>query len=174
MVGNLVHIPGAPHSLPGVAGSSHARRMRFPVAALSWLSAACVTAIHAENWPCWRGPRLDGTSTDAGVPTTWSPTEHIAWKTPLPGLGHASPIVWGNRVFTVTCIPDREERVLLCLDRDTGRILWQQVVVKSMLEGKHPLNSHASSTPATDGERVYVSFLDVKEVVVAEIGRAHV
>ena len=139
---------------------------------LARLAAAAATVwlpslARAENWPCWRGPRLDGSSTDGHAPTVWSATDQVAWKTEIPGAGHASPIVWGNRVYVVSCIADREERVLLGLDRDSGRILWQRTVLKSPLEGKHPLNSHASSTPATDGERVYVTFLDLEEVVVA-------
>ena len=120
-----------------------------------------------ENWPCWRGPRLDGTSTERRVPTHWSATSNVAWKTQLPGTGHSSPIVWEDRLFTVSALSEEESRVLLSLDRRTGSLLWQKTVVVSPLEGKHKLNSHASSTPATDGERVYVAFLDRKEMVVA-------
>jgi outer membrane protein assembly factor BamB len=128
---------------------------------------ATVTLASAENWPGWRGPRGDGTSLEKNVPTKWSATESIIWKTAVPGLGHASPIVWEDRVFTVTCVPDSEERLLLCLDRASGKLLWQEAVLKSPLERKHKLNSHASSTPATDGKLVYVAFLDVQEMVVA-------
>src|SRR5690349_5743313 len=113
----------------------------------------------AENWPCWRGLRLDGTSLEKEVPTHWSATSNIVWKAEVPGLGHASPIVWRDRLFTVTAIPDSQSRALLCLDRASGKILWQKTVVVTPLESKHKLNSHASSTPATDGERVYVAFL---------------
>ena len=120
-----------------------------------------------ENWPCWRGPRLDGTSTERRVPTHWSATSNVVWKTQLPGTGHSSPIVWEDRLFTVSALSEEESRVLLSLDRRTGSLLWQKTVVVSPLEGKHKLNSHASSTPATDGERVYVAFLDRKEMVVA-------
>src|SRR5205814_930427 len=115
----------------------------------------------------WRGPRGDGTSLEKNVPTTWSVTKNILWKTELPGQGHASPIVWENKIFTVTCLPDSQERVLLCLDRNEGKILWQQTVLKSSLERKHSLNSHASSTPATDGKLVYVSFLDRDQMLAA-------
>jgi outer membrane protein assembly factor BamB len=128
---------------------------------------AVVTAGRAENWPCWRGPRLDGTSLDARPPVHWSATSNIVWKTQLPGLGHASPIVWEDSVFTITSEPDKEARVLLCLDRLTGRMRWAGTVVTSPLEKKHSLNSYASSTPATDGQRVYVAFLDRAEMVVA-------
>lgn len=111
-----------------------------------------------ENWPQWRGPRLDGTSKDSGFPV--SAEGSLNWQVELPGSGHASPIVWGDRVFTVAALPDTEERVLLCLDRATGRLLWQSTVLKAPAEGIHKLNSLASSTPATDGAMVYTAFLD--------------
>ncbi len=85
----------------------------------------------------------------------------------MPGSGHASPIVWEDRVFLVTCREDRGDRCLLCLDRRSGRTLWERVVVRAPLEKKHRLNSYASSTPATDGERVYVTFLDRDRMLVA-------
>lgn len=124
-------------------------------------------AGRAEEWPNWRGPRGDGTSQEANVPTRWSASENIAWKTALPGVGHSSPIIWGNHVFTLSCLEATHERVLVALDRRTGKLLWQQTVVKSPLEGKHELNSYASGTPATDGELVYVSFLDRDAMLVA-------
>ena len=124
-------------------------------------------SAHCENWPGWRGPRGDGTSLETNLPTQWSATSNLVWKTELPGNGHASPIVWEDKVFTVTCLPETEERKLLCLGRTTGKILWQETVLKSPLEGKHRLNSHASSTPATDGKLVYVAFLDVNQMAVA-------
>ncbi|SKB03773.1 hypothetical protein SAMN02745166_03912 [Prosthecobacter debontii] len=124
------------------------------------------STVHAENWPQWRGPRLDGTSQDKGFPTELT-EKTLQWKTELPGEGHASPIVWGDRLFTVASDAETQDRQLLCLDRATGRVLWKQAVIKSNLEGKHRLNSHASSTPATDGERVFTAFLDQTEVVVS-------
>ncbi|MEX2174667.1 MAG: PQQ-binding-like beta-propeller repeat protein [Pirellulaceae bacterium] len=115
-----------------------------------------------EQWPGWRGPRGDGTSLEAGLPTHWNGVsgENIAWKTAIPGSGHSSPIVWQERVFVATCLEEQGQRALVCLDRTTGKILWQQVVLSAPLEKKHSLNSFASGTPATDGELVYVSFLE--------------
>jgi outer membrane protein assembly factor BamB len=122
--------------------------------------------LHAENWPQWRGPRMDGTSLDHGFPSALD-EKSVSWRVELPGQGHASPIVWGDRLFTVALVPEKESRVLLCVNRSNGELLWQTEVLKSPLEGKHRLNSHASSTPATDGERVFTAFLDHAEVVVS-------
>jgi outer membrane protein assembly factor BamB len=132
-----------------------------------WTAAGLllVAPARAENWPQWRGPRLDGTSLETNLPLAWNPTSNLLWKSALPGAGHASPIVWEDRVLTVAA--EREERLLLCLQAGTGAFLWQQTVLESPLEKKHTLNSHASSTPATDGQRVFVTFLDRREVVVA-------
>ncbi len=133
-----------------------------------WMSALAFAApLHAENWPMWRGPRGDGTSLEKNVPTKWSATENVLWRTELPGGGHASPIVWGDKIFTVAADPATEDRTLICLDRRGGKIEWRQTVVKAPLERKHRENSHASSTPATDGQRVFCTFLDKDEVVVA-------
>jgi hypothetical protein len=121
----------------------------------------------AENWPGWRGGRGDGTSLETAVPTQWSGTSNIAWKTPIPGSGHSSPIIWEDRIFLTTALAETQERMLLCLDRKTGRILWQKTVVKSPPEAMNRENSLASSTPATDGQSVFVTFLDGSQVVVA-------
>ncbi len=131
------------------------------VLAACW--AGTLSRVTAENWPGWRGPRSDGTSLEQGIPTTWdgSSGKNIVWRVPLPGAGHASPIVWEDRLFTVTCDERTGDRILLCLDRRDGQILWQRTVVNAALEKKHRLNSHASSTPATDGKLVYVTFLQV-------------
>ena len=129
-----------------------------------WLAIGlgAVGSASGENWPSWRGPRGDGTSTEEHVPVRWdgSSRENITWKTPLPGWGHSSPIVWGEQLFLVSCIDDNQARVLFSVGRDTGRILWQQVVIEAPLERRHNLNSYASGTPATDGELVYVTFLE--------------
>lgn len=120
----------------------------------------------AENWPGWRGPRGDGTSIEKGVPSQWD-AAHLTWKTAVPGTGHASAAVWGDRIFTVTGFPDRLERAVLCFDRATGKLLWQQPVVSGTLEKLHPENSYASGTPATDGKRVYVTFRVGDDIVIA-------
>ncbi|MEX0792997.1 MAG: PQQ-binding-like beta-propeller repeat protein [Pirellulaceae bacterium] len=123
------------------------------------IAGPCGSLLAEENWPMWRGPRGDGTSLQQKIPTAWSGTENIAWKVAIPGQGHASPIVWQDQIFLVTCLEDGQ-RLLLCLDRNDGTELWRKTVFTAELENHHQLNSRASSTPATDGELVYVSFLE--------------
>src|SRR4051794_24448457 len=120
----------------------------FRSTAATLLVLVVTAAARAEDWPGWRGPRGDGTSRETNLPLRWSATENIKWKTPIPGTGHSSPIVFGDRVFLTTCREAAQERVLLCLDRRDGRILWERVVLTAPLEKKHKLNSYASSTPA--------------------------
>ncbi len=129
--------------------------------------ALAVHAAHAENWPCWRGPRGDGSSLDTKAPLHWSATNGAVWTADMPGTGHSSPIVWNDRIFLLTAIPEKQERCLVCVDRGSGQIMWQRTAVVSPLEAKHGLNSFASSTPATDGRLVYCTFLDRNEMVVA-------
>ena len=132
--------------------------------AFVWLvlgAAIGLTAVGqtlADDWPAWRGPRGDGTSSEKKLPLRWSANDNIAWKTPIPGTGHSSPIVVGDRVFVTSCLLKEQQRLLLALDRRDGRVLWKKLVITAPLEPKHGLNSYASSTPACDGKRVYVSF----------------
>lgn len=143
-----------------------ARRRWGVVAWLLALASGLATA-RAEDWPGWRGPRGDGTSLESELPRAWGPAENLAWRTRLPGRGHASPIVWRDRVFTVACDEPSQERRLVCLDRLTGDVLWTVAVVSAPLEGKHLLNSYASGTPASDGQRVYTAFLAGDQMVVS-------
>ncbi|MEN6428882.1 MAG: PQQ-binding-like beta-propeller repeat protein, partial [Phycisphaerales bacterium] len=122
--------------------------------------------VNAENWPCWRGPRGDGTCIEQNIPTNWDPTG-ATWKTEMPGYGHASAIVWDDRVCTATAQPETKERMLVCLDRSSGAILWRKTVVQGPLEKLHKENSYASGTPATDGKRVYVTFRVGDDIIVA-------
>ena len=124
-------------------------------------------STQAENWPNWRGPKGDGTSSETNLPTKWDTTTNVLWKVPIPGIGHASPIVWGDRLFTVTAKAETHEKLLLCYDIKNGNLLWQVDVLKTPFENKHNDNSFASGTPSTDGTFVYVSFLDGESVVVA-------
>ena len=128
--------------------------------------------IRAENWPGWRGPSGDGVSAGKGIPTKWSSTENIAWKIAIPGEGHSSPIVWGDKVFLTSSLTEKNKRILLCLDRLSGQTVWQRDVVQSPPETIHRLNSRASGTPATDGKQVYVTFMRAEgdKVIAPNVG----
>lgn len=125
------------------------------------------TVLRAQNWPNWRGPNGDGTSVETNLPLAWDSRTNVIWKSEVPGVGHSSPIVWEDKLFTASALLDSKERVLLCYNAKTGDLIWQKTVVKSNLENKHGDNSYASGTPATDGKLVYVSFLDGENVLVA-------
>jgi len=124
------------------------------------------TITLAETWPGWRGPRGDGTCLETNIPANWDPTNAL-WTTEIPGQGHSSPSVWNDRICLTTALPATQERILLCLDRASGKILWRQTVVRGPLEKINKENSYASSTPVTDGERVFVTFRVGDDIVVA-------
>ena len=130
------------------------------------LAFGLITVFHSpsfgDNWPCWRGPNGDGTSHDVNVAIDWDGASgrNILWKTQLEGEGHSSPIVWEDRIFVTACIKATNQRTLTCFDRKTGQPIWQRDVLKAGLESKHALNSYASSTPATDGQLIYMIFLE--------------
>ena len=77
----------------------------------------------AENWPRFRGPTGDGISTETRLPVEWNNTDHVAWKTPIPGEGWSSPIVWGERIFLTATLQDGRKCHALCLDAASGQIL---------------------------------------------------
>lgn len=142
----------------------------------------------SDNWPQWRGPLGTGAALDGNPPITWSETENIRWQVAIPGQGHASPIVWQDRVFVLTAIqtdqalpqqePAAEEQGqtsgwrpdpklpgyvynfdILALDRKTGAVLWQRTArAEPPHEGTHQTGSWAPGSPLTDGERVYAHF----------------
>lgn len=138
---------------------------------LSLLTALSLATLSfaGENWPVWRGPRGDGSSRETGLPVQFSKTENVAWKTKLPGNGYSSPVIWEDRIYLTWCLEtepnEQKPRVLACLDRKSGKILWEKTVLQAPLEGKNKLNSFASATPATDGTHVWVTFLDDPKVV---------
>ncbi len=114
----------------------------------------------ADDWPGWRGPRGDGISHEVNAPVRWSPTDNIAWKTPLPGTGRSSPIVWREHVFITVGDETDQSRRVICLDRSTGKVVWNVGVHRGEGGQMHRFNSTASSTPCTDGRHVYAVFND--------------
>lgn len=146
-----------------------------------WLQAQDAPRM---QWPQWRGPLATGEAPNANPPLTWSEQENIKWKVEIPGEGSSTPIIHNNRIYLLTAIktdrvgentvPAEEQPmrsfgivfptniyqfVVLCLDRETGKVLWQQVAREEVPhEGVHPDNDYASASPVTDGQRLYVSF----------------
>lgn len=143
-----------------------------------------LAAQQDRNWHQWRGPNATGVAPLGDPPVEWSETQNIRWKVAIPGNGKSTPIVWEDRVFLITAIntekvaegvakpEDQPERpfgikypntlykyVVLCLDRTTGKVLWERVATEALPhEGHHGDNSFATASPTTDGERLYVSF----------------
>ncbi len=150
-------------------------------------NAAGDSASGPGDWPYWRGPAADGMAV-GDAPLRWSATENVRWKTDIPGLGHSSPVIWGDHVFLTTAIrtgapatppatdaaaqggrgrgpggsgPQVEHRFdVLALDRKTGKILWQRTAKTAVPhEGGHnTYGSFASNSPVTDGKYVYAFF----------------
>ena len=155
------------NSLPMIRSFPPAQRLRsssFTVLFISLFFSVVFSSsfARAENWPGWRGPRGDGTSEETDVPTHWDGAkgENIAWKVEVPGTGHASPIVWDDRIFLVTCL-EEEPRPRAALPRPRlGQNALADVGAQVAAGKEAPLNSYASSTPATDGKLVYVTFLE--------------
>lgn len=182
-------------------------------AGLASVLLLCQLNIHAaspaDNWGQWRGPEHNGVSRTATPPVEWSEEKNVQWKATLPGSGNSAPIIWGDKLFFLTSIntgkidpllPKPEDQpkrvfgitfpnttyqlVVLCLDRNTGRELWRRTV-KELIphEGHHKDASFASSSPVTDGERLYCWFgssglfcfdLDGKLLWERDLGKVHV
>ena len=124
------------------------------------LAAGCLWGLAAvsclaENWPQWRGPFLNGSTTETNLPEAFSKTENVLWVAPLPGVAQATPIIWDDSVFVNS--PDADGNlVLLCLDRRSGKARWQkQVSTGNRIKGR---NNMASPSPVTDGKTVWSLF----------------
>lgn len=110
----------------------------------------------AENWPCWRGPNSVGIRAEPLNVMQWSPSKGIRWKVRVPGHGHASPILFDDRIFISTADEAKQNQSLIAYHCDTGAQLWNTVLYRGRFMFKHQKNSHASATPVCDGARVYV------------------
>jgi outer membrane protein assembly factor BamB len=115
-----------------------------------FLAAASPTTL-AENWPQWRGPSLNGVSTEKDLPLHWSATEGLAWKLEMPAKSGATPIVWGNRVFLN--IADGDDLHLWCVDKTKRTPVWKKFIAS----GNYKINKQnmSSPSPVTDGQSVY-------------------
>lgn len=123
------------------------------------LFALLISAAQAENWPQWRGARLDGVSVERNVPVKWSKTDNVLWRLPLPGPAGATPVVWASRMFLTSV--DGDELVLLCVSTD-GKPLWRQVVSRGNKVARGDEGNSASPSPCTDGRHVW-SFMGTGE-----------
>ena len=122
-----------------------------------WLLAGLVAG--ASHWPAWRGDAAgSGVADESRVPLKWSDTHNIRWKLPLPERGNSTPVVWGDKVFLTQAIEAEDRRTLICVDRATGKVLWQKGVTWTEPERTHRTNPYCSASPVTDGERVIAWF----------------
>lgn len=152
--------------------------------AACWFAALAIGIAPAAgaNWPSWRGPRNDGTCDERDLPVKWSATENIAWSVELPDRGNSTPVIWGDRVFVTQSIEREGKRLLLCFDKKTGRQIWRSGTTQTDPEQTHPTNPYCSASPATDGQRVIVSFgsagvfcfdMNGRELWRRDLGRLH-
>ncbi len=149
---------------------------------MAWLLVLPADGADAQHhWPQWRGPLGTGVAPDADPPVEWSENKNIHWKLALPGLGHSTPIIWGDRIFVTTAVPysdpvepkwDRapgahdglpvthhQKFVVLAASRSDGKIIWQRTVDHALPhEGGHYTGSLASNSPVTDGEHLFAFF----------------
>lgn len=148
------------------------------------LGGTVLSAVAQVNWPQFRGEQATGVATNSNLPTMWSATQNVAWKTTVPGFGWSSPVVWGDQIFVTSVVRDGEveppkkglyfggERptpatntqhwMVYSFDWATGRKLWDKQVHEGLpTTSVHLKNTYASETPVTDGERVYAYFGNV-------------
>lgn len=158
------------------------RTWLLPFLLAAWPLGTLADEEEGVHWPSFRGPQAGGIAEGYSTPIVWSVHESkgIEWKTPIPGLAHSSPVIWGNRLFVTTAVTSDENPTLrvglygdigsvveetifswrvYCLDKTTGRILWQRTAHEGVPKVKrHPKSTHANPTPATDGAHVVVFF----------------
>src|SRR5215471_2495507 len=122
------------------------------------VSMVVQSGVAMNYWPHWRGPSAQGIVEGKGYPDRWSETDNVLWKVSVPGRGHSSPIVWGDRIFLTTATTDGSRRSVLSFRRSDGKLLWEVAVPPAASEKLIAKNSYASSSPTTDGELVYAYF----------------
>jgi outer membrane protein assembly factor BamB len=130
------------------------------------LCPAALAGDAAKHWERFRGPNGTGTTSDKNIPLTFSTTDNVLWKVEVPGAGNSSPVVWGTHLFLHAASKDGKERTLLCLDTADGKVRWQKSIPGQPAKIRAD-SSLASSTPTTDGQAVYVSFWNGKDVFIS-------
>lgn len=144
----------------------------LPLSAADSASVPNEPKLAGNDWRGWRGPDHNGIA-DArqNLPLHWTETENVLWKAKVPGRGHASPTVVGNRVLLPTADETNEIQSILCYDRHDGRQLWKVDVHSGGLERRgHQKSSQASSTLASDGERIFANFLHDGAIYTTALG----
>jgi outer membrane protein assembly factor BamB len=135
---------------------------RLSALMLVFVATSFSSSSSADDWPRFRGPNGDGQSDVTGIPVEWQ-VDQYAWKKPLPGMGHSSPVVWGDRLFVTSGDPDTGEQIILAFNSRSGEQLWEKRF-PSGTHHQHADNSYATSTPAVDAKRLYLSWLDGDKV----------
>ncbi len=129
-----------------------------------WLAPA---PAHADTWPRFRGVNGEGQSDSAGIPSEWTDADY-AWRVPLAGLGHSSPVVWNDRVFVTSADGETAELSVMCFELATGRELWQRRFPGAP-HAMHRVNSYATSTPTVDAEQIYFAWKIGETVMLAAL-----
>jgi outer membrane protein assembly factor BamB len=132
-------------------------------------AALCNYNARADNWERFRGPNGTGVASDKNIPIEFGKSKHLRWKTPVPGVGNSSPVVWGDRVFLQSAGSDGTSRTLYCFDAKSGKEVWNRSIKaskpdKSIYSGR-PDSSYANASAATDGQAVYIPFWNGKDIV---------
>lgn len=132
----------------------------FSIVTLAAFAFGSLQAASANDWLMWRGPNGNGVASKGQtLPTEWSPTKNVLWKVAVPGKGHSSPVVVGDRVILATAVEERQEQAVLCFNRETGKPMWSSIVSRGGFHRKiHKNNTHATPTPACDGDTIYATF----------------
>ena len=118
----------------------------------------------AQEWTRFHGPNGQGVASLQSFPAQWN-KDNIVFKAELPGIGHSSPVVWGEKVFVLSANPDTAERFVLCIEANSGKILWQHDY-KSVTHKLHLRSSYASCTPVVDKDVVIFAWSDPQHTLV--------
>lgn len=128
------------------------------------LAAAICQVASAQEWSRFRGPNGSGESEATTIPAQWTEKD-INWKTKLPGIGHSSPVLWGDKIFLLSAEPDTAKRYVLCVNAGDGQVIWKREF-QGVPHHLHTLSSYASCTPAVDDKRVYFAWSDPEHTLV--------
>ncbi len=124
---------------------------------------------NTSDWLHWRGPNRNGIAVNQSPLTNWNET-NVLWKTEIPGRGHSSPTIIGDKIFLTTCESSRKTQSVLCFDRNSGERLWQtDVHEEGLTQQVHPNNSRASHTLASDGNHLYCVFVNNAKVMLSKL-----